>query len=130
MLERVRRRHYIFEALIYILAAELAVRFLSPAFIFQFAGRPPRFQSRFKRYEVPWVVWAVRTVSIRYQGRSLVRTLAAQAMLRRRGIASGVCIAGGSVGAKVMATVWLEIDGEVAMGHAEANSTYLIARLG
>lgn len=131
-MEAARRRSYLFEAALTLTTAGLAVRFLSSKQVFRWASRPPRHVCRFAIQEVPWISWAIQTAGERtwIRARCLPRALAAQAMLRRRGIASRVCIAGDYQDEVVVATAWLEIDGTIVVGDADAGSLSRIAEFG
>src|SRR5262245_66683882 len=88
------RRVYLREAAVMIILARLAVRVIPPARIFSWADRPPRRIYRFAGDEVNWIAWAVETAAVKpwINALCLPRALAAHAMLRRRGIASRLCL--------------------------------------
>jgi hypothetical protein len=58
------------------------------------------------------------------------RALAAHAMLRRRGIASRVCLGVARAGDKLAAHAWVEIGEDKVLGGAEANEFARIAEFG
>src|ERR1041384_7784190 len=88
------RGGYLREAAVMLVLARLAVRFVPPARIFAWANRPPRRIHRFAVDEVGWISWAVENLGTRpwMNALCLPRALAAHAMLRRRGIASRLCL--------------------------------------
>jgi hypothetical protein len=124
---RTRRRMYLGEATIMLVGAQLAVRFASAAQLFAWAGRPPLRINRFNDEKVGWVSWAVETMSEKrwIQAHSLSRALAAQAMLRRRGIASRLCIGVVCKGEGLTSHAWVERDQEIVIGAAGAACTRL-----
>jgi Transglutaminase-like superfamily len=126
------RRVYRREAAVMLMLSRLAVRFLPPARIFAWANRPPRRTDRFAIDEVGWVAWAVDNVGGRrwMHALCLPRALAAHAMLRRRGIASRVCLGVARTGDKLAAHAWVEIGEDKVLGGAEANEFARIAEFG
>src|SRR3984957_20519532 len=94
MTPRTMRRIYLREAAVMLVLARLAVRFVSAARIFAWADRPPRCVRRFAVDEITWVSWAVENLGAKpwMNTQCLSRALAAHAMLRRRGIASRLCL--------------------------------------
>lgn len=105
------RRAYQREAAIALLVARLAVRFLPPARLFAWASRSPRRIRRFAAGEADWTLWAVEDIGARswMNAQSLPRALAAHAMLRRRGIASRLCLGVARDGGAVVSHAWVEI---------------------
>ena len=88
------QRRYLWEAALMLILARLAVRFVPAAHIFSWADRQPRRIERFANGEVNWVTWAVERISNNswVNALCLPRALAIHAMLRRRGIASRLCL--------------------------------------
>jgi hypothetical protein len=115
------RRMYFREAALYLIVAQIAVRLLPPSFVLRWASRPLKRIRRFSGFEIDWVAWAIQTAgSKRWVGVvCLPRALAAQTMLRRRGIASLLClgVARGETGLTTHA--WLEIGQDIFVGGAE-----------
>jgi hypothetical protein len=105
-----RRRAHLREAAAMLVLARLAVRFVAPARIFAWADRPPRRERRFAGEEARWVLWSVETVGARrwMNALCLPRALAAHAMLRRRGIASRLCLGVARAGGELSAHAWVE----------------------
>ena len=105
------RRVYLREAAVMLIVARLAVRFLAPARVFAWASRPPRRLRRFAADEANWVSWAVESIGARPRMNALClpRALAAHAMLRRRGIASRLCLGVARQGGDVAAHAWVEV---------------------
>ena len=114
MKEKTMRRLYLREAAVMLFVARLAVRFIPPARLFAWASRPPRRIRRFAGEEVRWVSWAVETIGAKpwMQALCLPRALAAQAMLRRRGIASRLCLGVAREGGALAAHAWIEVGQE------------------
>ena len=109
------RRVYLREAAVMLVLARLAVRLVPPARIFAWAKRPPRRIHRFAVDEVSWISWAVESLGARpwMNALCLPRALAAHAMLRRRGIASRLCLGVAREGSELAAHAWVEIgDGQ------------------
>jgi hypothetical protein len=126
------RRVYLREAAVILVLARLALRFISPARIFAWASRPPRFICRFVTDEVAWVAWAVETTSARpwMNAASLPRALAVHAMLRRRGVASRLCL-GVARSAENLAThAWVEVGKDKIVGDSEARGFTRLAEFG
>jgi hypothetical protein len=105
------RRVYQREAFVTIVLARLAVRFIPPARIFSWANRPPRRINRFAGDQIDWVLWAVESVGAKpwLNALCLPRALATHAMLRRRGIASRLCLGVSREGQAFIAHAWVEI---------------------
>lgn len=114
------QRRYLWEAAVMLLGARLAVRFVPPARIFAWADRPPRRVRRFAVWEASWIAWAVEYLGAMpwLNAGCLPRALAAQAMLRRRGIASRVClgVAREAEGSGVLAHAWVEVGNRQLVG--------------
>jgi len=106
-----RRRIYLREAAVTLIVARLAARFISPARLFAWADRSPRHVRRFAADEAQWVSWAVDTIGAKpwMNALCLPRALAAHAMLRRRGIASSLCLGVARQDGAVTAHAWVEI---------------------
>jgi transglutaminase superfamily protein len=126
------RRVYLREAAVMLVMAKVAVRFVPPARLFAWANRPPRYLRRFAADETPWVSWAVEYVGARpwMNALCLPRALAAHAMLRRRGIASRLCLGVAREGGAVAAHAWVEIGKEKVVGGAEAERFTRLAEFG
>jgi len=100
--------------------ARLAARFAPPGRLLAWANRPPRSIRRFTTDEADWVAWAVEAFAARLGALSLPRALAAQAMLRRRGIASRLCLGVAREDGAFATRAWVEIGGGKIIGNAEA----------
>ena len=112
--------------------ARLAVRFVSPARIFAWADRPPRRIRRFAVDEIGWISWAVDNVGAKrwVNALCLPRALAAHAMLRRRGIASRLCLGVARDRGVLGAHAWVEIGNNKIVGGAEADGFTRLATFG
>ena len=132
MTPRARRRAYLREAAIMLIAARLAVRFLPPARIFAWADRPPRRRRRFATDEIHWVSWAIDALGERPWTHALClpRALAAHAMLRRRGIASRLCLGVKRSSGALDAHAWVEIGDDQIVGGAGATDFTRLAAFG
>ncbi|HTQ82957.1 MAG TPA: lasso peptide biosynthesis B2 protein [Pseudolabrys sp.] len=106
-----RRRIYLREAAVTLMLARLAVRLVSPARLFAWANRPPRQIRRFAADEARWVSWAVESLAARpwIDALCLPRALATHAMLRRRGIASRLCLGVARDNGEIAAHAWVEV---------------------
>lgn len=126
------RRVYLREATVILVIARLAIRLLPPKVIFEFADRPPRHIRRFAGYEIDWVSWAVENAdkSRWASAKCLARAIAAQTMLRRRGIASQLCLGVARNEVTVIAHAWVEIGPKVIVGGAERNRFTKIEEFG
>ena len=104
-------RAYLREAAVMLVAARLAVRFVPAPRLFAWANRPPRRIRRFALDQVPWVSWAIDTIGAKpwMKALCLPRALATQAMLRRRGIASRLCLGVAREDGVLAAHAWVEI---------------------
>ncbi|HTP93922.1 MAG TPA: lasso peptide biosynthesis B2 protein [Xanthobacteraceae bacterium] len=113
------RRKLRIEALVAVAIAGLAVRAVSARRLLDWAARPPRYPRRFANPDLPELVaaavnWAA---SARWVNAAcLSRALAAQAMLRRRGIASRLCLGVARDGKLLSAHAWVEIGGGIIVG--------------
>lgn len=116
------RRMYLREAAVMLVAARLAVRFVPAERLAVWASRPPRRINRFTLGEVGWIALAVETIGTKpwMQALCLPRALAAQAMLRRRGIASRLCLGVARDGDGLAAHAWIELGQEIIVGGSEA----------
>jgi Transglutaminase-like superfamily len=126
------RRVYLREAAVMLVMAKLAVRVVPPARLFAWANRPPRHLNRFANDETSWVSWAVEHVGAQpwMNALCLPRALAAHAMLRRRGIASRLCLGVARESGAVAAHAWVEIGKEKVIGGAEAERFTRLAEFG
>jgi hypothetical protein len=116
---RTLRRKLRIEALIALVIARLAVRFVSAPRLLAWAARPPGHPQRFANPDLPALVAeAVDRVGSRrwVNAVCLPRALAAQAMLRRRGIASRLCLGAARDGKSLSAHAWVEIGRDVIIG--------------
>jgi len=125
-----RRRTYLREAMVMLVLARLAVRFVPPQQLFAWADRPPRRLRRFAADEASWVAWAVETLGGRTNALCLPRALAAHVMLRRRGIASRLCLGVARKDETIAAHAWVEVGGDKFAGETEADQYTRIAAYG
>jgi hypothetical protein len=132
MKAKAMRRRYLREATVMLVVARLALRFVPPAQVFAWASRPPRRIRRFAVDEVGWVSWAVETIGAKQwiKAASLPRALAAQTMLRRRGIASRLCLGVAREGGALAAHAWIEVGQSMSVGGAEAAGFTRLAEFG
>jgi hypothetical protein len=112
------RRVYLREAAVTLILARLAARILRPAQLFAWANRPPRRIRRFATDEARWVAWAVENTGARMKAPSLPRALAAHAMLRRRGIASRLCLGVARQDDALETQAWVETSADTIVGDA------------
>jgi hypothetical protein len=126
------RRAYLREAAVMLILAKLAVRFVRPARIFAWASRPPRHVRRFAVDEVSWVSWAVESLGARpwMNALCLPCALSAHAMLRRRGIASRLCLGVARERGRLDAHAWLEVGNDKIVGGGEAKGFTRMAEFG
>jgi hypothetical protein len=122
MKAKTARGMYLREATVMLVIARLAVRFVSPERVFEWASRPPRRIHRFGTGEIGWVSWAIENMGAKpwMKALCLPRALAAQAMLRRRGIASRLCLGVARDGVTLTAHAWVEVGENIIVGGAEA----------
>jgi transglutaminase superfamily protein len=115
-----------------ILLARLAVRFIPPARVFSWANRPPRRINRFAVDEINWVSWAVESVGAKpwMNALCLPRALASHAMLRRRGIASQLCLGVVREGHELTAHAWVEVGGNKIVSDLEIGQFTRLAEFG
>jgi len=132
MTPKTMRRRYLREAAVGVFLAQLAVRFIPPARLFAWAERPPRRVRRFATDEARWIAWAVERVGggARLNSACLPRALAAQAMLRRRGIPCRLCLGVAREGGGLLAHAWLEIGQDKIVGGPEADGFTRLAEFG
>jgi hypothetical protein len=112
--------------------ARLAVRLIAPARIFAWVDRPAQRTSRFSGDEVGWINWAIDTVSANSPRNDLClpRALAAHAMLRRRGIASRLCLAVAREQQELAGHAWVEVDDHTIIGDTGGDRFTRIAEFG
>jgi hypothetical protein len=134
MKHKTMARLYLREATVMLALARLAVRLLPAAWILAWARRPPRHINRFAvTAAVTWVPWAIATVGPKpwMQAACLPRALSAQAMLRRRGVASRLCLGVARDGAQLSAHAWLELGQDlIIVGEAQAPSFTRLVEFG
>jgi hypothetical protein len=124
------RRIYLREAAVTLVLARLAVRFLSPARLFAWANQPPRHIRRFSSDEADWVSWAIENAGTRMNTHGLPRALATHAMLRRRGIASRLCLGVARESGDLTTQAWVEIGKNKIVGDDEASGFTRLAEFG
>jgi hypothetical protein len=117
-----RRRLYLREAQVMLAIARFAVRFIPPARLFAWANRDPQRINRFAVDQARWVAWAVESLTADRDAKPqcLPRALAAHAMLRRRGIASRLCLGVARDEGDLAAHAWVELGTDKIVGAAEA----------
>jgi hypothetical protein len=119
---RVRRRKLRREAMLLIPLAAAAVRMVSASRILSWAARPPRVVRRFADPQLLDQIAAAVGASAAWFNLSapcLPTALAAQFMLRRRGIASKLCLGVRRDVSALAAHAWLEIDKQVVFGASD-----------
>lgn len=123
---------YLREAVLMLAVARLAVRVLPAAPIFAWANRPLRRVKRFVADEARWVAWSVEVMGAKpwMHVPCLPRALAAHAMLRRRGIASRLCLGVADQEGALVAHAWIEIEREAVVGGTEAARFTRLAHFG
>lgn len=127
-----KRRIYLREAAFMLALARIAVRLVPPARILAWANRPPRSIHRFAGDETKWISWAIEDIAARpwMHALCLPRALAAHAMLRRRGIASRLCLGVARSGNEIGAHAWVETGRDKVVGALEAEGFTRIAAFG
>lgn len=112
--------------------ARLAVRWLPSARLLAWADRPARHIRRFASDETNWVAWAIEHAATRSRMEALClpRALATHAMLRRRGIASKLCLGVARGGGQFSAHAWIEVGERKLVGGNEAGGFTQIAAFG
>src|ERR1700730_18008600 len=112
--------------------ARLAVRFVPTARIFAWADRPPRRIRRFATDEIAWISWAVENLGAKpwMNALCLPRALATHTMLRRRGIASRLCLGVARDRDMLSGHAWVEIGDDKFVGGAEADGFTPLATFG
>ncbi len=126
------RRAYLREAALTLIIARLAVRILPPTWIFAWVNRPMRHTRRFAADEAQWVAWSIETIGEKrwMHALCLPRAVAAQAMLRRRGIISRLCLGVACDDGAFSAHAWIEIGRDVVVGGADAAGFAQVTRFG
>jgi hypothetical protein len=120
---RTLRRKLRIEALAALLAARFAVRFVATRRLLAWAVRPPGRPQRFADPDLAaQVAGAVDYVGSKTGALCLPRALAAQSMLRRRGIASRLCLGVARDGRSLSAHAWVEIGEEIIIGEIDPAS--------
>jgi hypothetical protein len=126
------RRAYLREATLMLVIARLAVLILPAAQVFAWANRPLRRIKRFAADEARWVAWSVETIGAKAWMNALCLpcALAAHAMLRRRGIASRLCLGVARDEGAVAAHAWIEVGQDVIVGGAETTRFTRLTQFG
>lgn len=132
MTPRTMRRVYLREAAVMLLLAKLAVRLVPSARLFDWADRPVRKTRRFAADDANWVAWAIENIATRPGTNALClpRALAAHAMLRRRGIASRLCLGVARNNEDFAAHAWIEVGERKLVGGEEAGRFTQLAAFG
>ncbi|HMF21823.1 MAG TPA: lasso peptide biosynthesis B2 protein [Pseudolabrys sp.] len=127
-----RRRTYLREATATLAIARLAIRFMPPSRIFAWANRPLGRINRFAVDEVDWIFWAVERISAKpwMNALCLPSALAAHAMLRRRGIASRLCLGVARDGSELSAHAWIEVGEDKVVRDPEVRRFTRLAEFG
>jgi hypothetical protein len=122
MTPRTMRRVYLREAGIMFALARIAVRVVSSARLFRWVDRPMGKVRRFASDDADWVAWAIEPTAKRSRTdpQCLPSALAAYAMLRRRGIASRLCLGVARDGSDLAAHAWIEVGGRRLVGGEDA----------
>jgi transglutaminase-like putative cysteine protease len=118
MKRSVLRRNLLIEATLALILARLAVGLLPAERIIAWASRPPPRVDRFPPVPADVICRAVEEVAAKswMQAVCLPQALAAQGMLRRRGIASRLCLGAARQGNALTAHAWIELGDEVIIG--------------
>src|SRR5262249_30649508 len=119
MKPRVRQRKLRREALLLIPLAALVVKLVPASRILEWARRAPKVCKRFADRELPFQVAAAvqaRAGWFNLNAPCLPTALVAQCMLRRRGVASRLCLGVRREASALAAHAWLEIDRRVVFG--------------
>src|SRR5262245_30874471 len=126
------RRAYLREAFVAIVLAWIAVRFIPATRVFAWANRAPRRINRFAANEANWIAWAVEQVATKpwINALCLPRALATHAMLRRRGIASRLCLGVARQDQTLIAHAWVEIGECGAVKDRDAGRFTSLAKFG
>jgi len=127
------RRAYMREAFLLLALAWLAVHLVSAARVRALASRPPRRISRFAAgRETGRVTDAVDRIAAKrwMPATCLSRALAAQVMLRRRGVPSRLCLGVARADDALAAHAWIEIAQGATVGADEAQRYTRIAEFG
>ena len=126
------RRRYLREAAVALVLARIAIRLIPMARVLAWVGRPPRRTRRFPGDEAAWIAWAIETVGARrWMGAAaLQRALAMQAMLRRRGIASRLCLGVAREDGRLTAHAWVQVGRDIVLGAAGAPRATRMAEFG
>jgi Transglutaminase-like superfamily len=120
---RTVRRKLAVEAFVAITVARLAVQFVSAPRLLAWAAKPPARPWRFADPGLPALVAAtIDRIGAKLDAVCLPRALAAQAMLRRRGIASRLCLGVARADRSLSAHAWVEIGGKVIVGDVDPAS--------
>jgi hypothetical protein len=131
--QRTLRRNLLIEATIMLTLARLAVRFVSTERIMARAARPPSHSDRYAaaRYAEA-IARAVDEIGSKpwMDALCLPRAIAVQAMLRRRGIASRLCLGAARDGEALAAHAWIELGEEIITGGADQPRYTRIVSLG
>jgi hypothetical protein len=129
---RTRRRLYLREAFVALVLARIAVRLVAPAYIFAWVNRPPKRTVRFAGDEIAWIAWALELTAAKWptDAPCLPSALAAHAMLRRRGIASRVCLAVARDDRELTGHAWVEINSDRIIGDTGGDRFTRIAHFG
>jgi hypothetical protein len=123
----VLRRNVFIEAIVALLVARLAVRILSTSQIIAWASRKPHYIDRFAiESHIQAVLRAADEVGANPCIRAvcLPRALAAQAMLRRRGVGAQLCLGAARNAQGLAAHAWIELDRDIRQASDSDRAEY------
>jgi hypothetical protein len=126
------RRAYLREATCALIASRLAIQLLPASYVFAWASRRPKRRNRFATDEIDWITWAIEAIGSKpwMNAASLARALAAQGMLRRRGIVSNLCLGVALDRDELKTHAWIEHDQQVILGGVDAAHFTRLAAFG
>jgi hypothetical protein len=116
-----RRNAMLAEAAIALVAARLAVRLVPAARLLSWAKRAPKHPQRFADPDLPTLVAQAAATAASWpwiNAACLPQALAVQAILRRRGIASLLCLGVARDGRQLAAHAWIEIGHKTIIGES------------
>ena len=118
MKKQAMQRMYIRHAIFGLLLAWAAVNVLPPKLLLRWATRSPKQIRRFSDHEIEWIAWAIEEVSGSRWARylRLPSGLAAQILLRWRGISTELCVLDDQPLRRSIATSWVECPSGALIG--------------
>jgi hypothetical protein len=126
------RRAYLLEARLVLFVAALAIRIVPASWFLRLCDHRIPKVNRFATSELDWIPWAVESIASTKSASpsALAKALAVHAMLRRRRIASTLCLGYTRSKHTLTTRVWVEHGDRILVGEQDADHCVRMAAFG